>query len=348
VEPCEYDGRPAISLEQIPKDAKCRLVVRDIGDMRVKLAVRHSADNAASRLNQHLDRALGQLPAEIQALVDTKAAEDAAQWLLHVVSPREAMETYRREIEEPVVALVNVRNEFGGPAGDQSRVWTTYQPESIDETELVDEMSAQLANDLQKIFTWQNVWRVGGRAGSATESDFKLTVTRRNASQAIAPGDDPNVLIVGDKIRITLSNEGIDDWWITLLHLDPHFGISVWLTDSIAARGTFRPLDINVTGDSHGPEGLVLLATPMASERLNPDYKSLEQTPLGEHAVFRNLRGAPLTPFGRLLAGAATGRGMRGLALEAPDQPQVLMRSWITLPAADSAIDRQAAVEDVP
>jgi hypothetical protein len=348
VEPCDYDGRPAIALKQISKDAQCRLVVRDIGDMRVKLAVRHSADNAASRLNQHVDRALGQLPAEIQALVDTKPAEDTAQWLLHVVSPREAMESYRREIEEPVVALVNVRNEFGGPAGDQSRVWTTYQPESIDETELVDEISAQLANDLQKIFTWQNVWRVAVRAGASTESDFKLDVTRLNARQTRTAADDPNVLMVGDRISIKLTNEGIDDWWITLLHLNPHFGIKVWITESIAAKGTFGPRTINVKGKSLGPDGLVLLATPMASERLNPDYKSLEQTPLGEHGVFRNLRGAPLTPFGRLLAGAATGRGMRGLALEAPDQPQVLMRSWITLPAADSAIDRQAAVEDVP
>lgn len=332
VEPCEHGAKPAVTLDRLPKDAHCRLLVREIGDMRVKLGVRHSSDPVALPLNQVTDQALLQLPAEIRSLVDRTEVESTAAWLLHVVSPSEASNVYGRKLDKPAVVLVQTSKQ-SGDTSSALKIWTTYSTETLRDAKQIESLSAQLANDLQKIFTWQNIWRVAGRTGGSGDSDLTLEVSRRDPPPAGGPPRDPNILHLGERISVTISNDGIDNWWITLLHLDPHFGIDVWLNESIDGKRKFkRPINATLSGKSLGPEGIVLLAAPMAVQKQKPDYTSLEQTPLGDHGQFRSMKGASLTPLGRLLAGASLDKGTRGSEGDSPEHTQIVMRSWLTLP----------------
>jgi len=299
--------------------------------MRVKLGVRHSSDPVAAPLNRIADQAIVQLPQEIQALVDCSPTESKADWVLQVLSPADAAKYYQRKVEQPSMVLLKAAGQSGDPSSSE-KFWTTYLLEPTAEAKQIEGLSAQLANDLQKIFAWQNVWRVAGRAANPAGSDLKLEIIRQHTDPAGTPARDPNMLHLGEKISIKLCNEGIDDWWITLLHLDPHFGIDVWINDSIQGKRAYKDISATLSGKSLGPEGIVLLATPMAAQKQRPDYKSLEQTPLGDQGSFRSMKASSATPLGKLMAGASLGKRTRGPELDLPDQPQVIMCSWLTLP----------------
>ena len=76
-------------------------------------------------------------------------------------------------------------------------------------------------------------------------------------------------------------NAGHEDLWVTLLYLDPNFGIQEIPVGFLAAGDAMRPLRTDVTAESFGNEGLVALAVPMRDRRDRPDFRFLLQEPLG-------------------------------------------------------------------
>src|SRR5690606_13934461 len=94
-----------------------------------------------------------------------------------------------------------------------------------------DRLAARLALDLQKVFKWQSVWRIAGEcagapgtgAGPALALDIHLLDGPDDREGTPLAG---RVLHPGDWIEIRLRNAGPEALWVTLLYLDPNFGIS--------------------------------------------------------------------------------------------------------------------------
>ena len=73
VKPAAYRGKPAPDARQLPDLGRCELVSRDFGDMRVKLFAGDSPAVAA---------ALAAVAQEVREMINTRVAEDEAEWVL--------------------------------------------------------------------------------------------------------------------------------------------------------------------------------------------------------------------------------------------------------------------------
>ena len=144
------------------------------------------------------------------------------------------------------------------------------------------------------------------------------------------------ILRSGQEMEFRLKNEGDQDLWVTLLYLDANLKIEVFESNVIQRRKSWSPIQTTITvkGDSFGREGMVVFAIPTAVQREEPNFKFLEQEPLGVATRISCSAGdVPKTPFGKLLAAAAFGRTTRGdLIRQVPTTPAILSHSWILVP----------------
>jgi hypothetical protein len=333
VEPCAFtqDQKevPAVSADKLPDRARCRVVQQSFGDMRVKLAV--APDQQANTLKA----ALGLLDKRVASLVDTVPDEGKADWVLRtaeVEKTRKAVlwqgegrtlldpKREREDAEKSRVAGQPVpRTAFGGyPADDPEKLAT------------------DLNRDLQKIYKWQNVWRIAGTLGDsgAEGNDYglKLEVVKLQGDKEAGPLRD-NTVDPGQRIEIRLKNEGNEDLFVTLLYLDANFGIQSVFSDSVEKKQGVTKKG-TITEGAVGTEGLVVFAVPLAaSGKTKPSFDFLEQKPLGR--VDDKKKGIPPnTPFGQLMAAAAFGETRaKGFEPDVATNPAIVARSWVTRPA---------------
>lgn len=336
VAPCDFRDKPAIAIKDLPERAYCKIVYRDLGDLRVKLALSDSASDPGLRTLAR--QSLDELPDDIRALVDTSAPAEKAEWFLEVVTPEESLERYGKSLTRPGAVLVqNLAKSAPRGTADKPKVWVAYDPLAAGESQRVEEFADQLSGDLQKIFTWQNTWRVAESAAPTVgEADLSLEISRLDDSDQVVEVNPAN-LAAGDRVRILVNNRGLDDWWLTLLYLGPDLEIKALHIDkSIGAGKSFRPLSGRLEGNL-GNSGFILLAAPIRKVKIEPSYSALVQTGLGSSERGRAIAILPSNPLARLIAGAGIGKGARGFEVESPEQPQVLLRSWITVPKTSPA-----------
>jgi hypothetical protein len=296
--------------------------------MRVKLAV--GQDQQANALKA----ALGLLDKRVAALVTTIPDEARADWVLktaEVEKTRKAIlwqgegrklldpNQEKEEAEKSRVAGQPVpRMAFGGyPVNDPK------------------ELAGDLNRDLQKIYKWQNIWRIAGTVADGTASGnnygLAMEVVKLDGDREAGPLRETAV-DPGQRIEIRLKNEGNDDLFVTLLYLDANFGIQTVFSDSIEKK---QPVSVKgtITKDGAGTEGLVVFAVPLSAAGKNkPSFEFLEQEPLG--LVDEKKKGTPPpTPFGQLMAAAAFGDTTpRGFQKDVATNPAILARSWVTRP----------------
>jgi|GEM_PF-843955 len=347
VESCDYRGREAMRLEPAHAGSVCRIVMRDLGNMRVRVSIRKSEE--AHGANERLAAAVSKLSAEIVPLVEWVSAEEdsaGADWQLQVVSAAEARRAYALTLPEPTLLLVQGDAGAIEPETEPSPGITAQpgsDPKVLARYAVNNEeaLMQDLERDLQKIFTWRNIWRIAGNLGdsnSASESDIELEVRALGGRESGEPLRKTH-LHAGQRIEVQIRNAGLDDYWVTLLFLDAQMGIQEWVSGAIRSQSTFRPLRARINGEPSGTEGIVLLASPLRVHKNQPDFSILLQEPLGTKARSRNFVSPPPdTPFGNLLKAAATGKGgTRGLELEHEQNPLVLSWSWISVPTAATA-----------
>ena len=137
----------------------------------------------------------------------------------------------------------------------------------------------------------------------------------------------------GQWLEVRMRNEGLEDYWVTLLFAGADFSIDVWYSDSIRRGESFPPLRAPLDDATPGAEGFIVLAVPMRAEKNQPRFTILKQLALGEDDTGQ-LRAAPQTPFGELLNAAALGGGTRNsnADLDAATNPSISTWSWVTVP----------------
>ncbi len=343
VRPCEFAGRPAVAAGVLPDLGRCEIVSRDFGDLRLRLSL---GDAAA------IKSALADTSAELKAMVNTDVTEATAEWMLRVVTPRQAKGEFGLAgLKEDQVLLL--------PGQGQQQAQREREAASARQIEerlrsagyrlprkiygkypLGDAkaLSGDLERDLPKIFKWRNLWRVAN--GVSTEDENETHGLRFEAGKLKDENDRSGgeplrqpVLHDGQDMEFRIKNEGLDDLAISILYLDANLGISQYWAGSLSRGKALKPLRTRMSAkdDSTGVEGMLVFALPIKQGEL--DLSFLEQQPLQvSDVVKRSADAAPRTPFGKLLAAAAFNQGTRGMERKAPTTPAILIQSWILVP----------------
>ena len=347
VRPCEYPaGKPAVTADKLPADAVCQVVERSVGDFRVKVAVAKPRpvgkdDKEAEARNKRLanvSAAVAGLRQEVKGLIQVVDSEADAGWVLDVEgdqvllkqgigvtlsdeAKRKAMQEAAKERERN--GQPEPPNVFGGYGADD-----------------VKALTRALEVDLQKIFAWENLWRVADSQPKSTAASpgtgLEGDLLRRTNDDK--PGDkvlSGAVVQPGDKTLISLVNNTTDNQWIFLVFLNSDFSIDV----VPRAVKVGKPLEVKtkIAGTTFGREGVVVLAFPQQQYAEAPDLDFLKQEPLHQASRSidekkRDVDRGPDTPFGALMKAAVFGTGKRSTVVDEPSNPTVLSWSWTTVP----------------
>lgn len=331
VEPIAFEQKPAVPSEVLPDRARCEVVARSFGDLRVKLSVIASDQ----RDRDAVRAALRVLPEQVGAQVVEVDDSSRAEWWLQV---------HRGQ--------VLLRHGPGRKPGDDEPNKDDSEPEAqfYERYPLrdADRLSAGLSRDCQKIFKWQNIWRIAGSMGQ--DPSIERGPGLRLEVRTLKGPDDRDgkplvakpIMKPGHWIEVQLFNDGRFDLWVTLLNLDARFGIQEIPIGSIKAGKSTRAERFEVTDDAFGIEGLVAFGVPIESSKDQPNFRFLEQQPLGKPQVIELLRSAaPKTPFGQLMANAAFGSQTRGpLRSQVAAEPQIVSAAWVTVPLESAKTTR--------
>jgi hypothetical protein len=334
VEPCEYDGKEKVGADKLPDGARCRVAQQAFGDMRVVLAVGRPKEAARGNLADQLNKALDQLDDSVKSLVVTTPDEGKADFVLETADvggkPKVVLwQGQGRKLLDPKDEKLEAESSRVAGQPVPRRAFGGYAPDDA------KELAGQLDRDLQKIYKWQNVWRIAGTLNGTAEGNdnygLKLAVEKLDSNKQDAGPLRETFVDPGQHIEIRLTNDGGEDLWVTMLYLDANFGIQKLEVSGAIQKRTGRAMKATINEKSIGTEGLVVFAVPLSVSKSEPNFDFLKQEPLMK-ADGAKAKEVPKTPFGQLLAAAAFGNGARGLEPDAPTNPAVLSMSWVTRP----------------
>lgn len=336
VEPCHLDpttNEQPVPFANLSPEDTCVIYRRDLGDMRIKLFV----------ADESIHSVLASMTSEVREMIESQDKEEKATWLLRLVTPREAANTYGlKEVSENKVFLVHGLGQSTLPNDDLSarrsgspvypRVFGTYS--ATDQASLRDD----LERDLPKLFRWENLWKVSAGAASTDQETHGLVVeVARRKDQSDRTGEPITDGILRDKdfVVFRCRNTGPEPLWVTAFYLEANLGIEI-VSGTSAGAGetiTLRRGQMSINGDSIGQEGLVVFAIPMSVQKTPPDFAMLVQEPLNVAERSKGGdRGGPKSQFEGLLHKAAFNRGTRSFEAESSSTPAILTQAWRLVP----------------
>jgi len=203
---------------------------------------------------------------------------------------------------------------------------------------------------LLKVFKYHNLQRVVGTMerdpNGTLDRSLKLEVyPLKNETPEGKPLTSGSALQPGNRVELRLTNQGIDNLWVTVLCMDSNLRVSVLVSTSMKRDESLQPLRGTITEDGRGRESFVVFALSHRAYREQPNFAFLEQEALGVAETRRRSGSqAPATPFGRFIADTTFGSPGKRTYRSAPGDltnPEIAAFSWITLPAApDSAASK--------
>lgn len=337
--PGEEDKKPAVQPEALPDLARCKLVTQDLGDMRLKVALRAATEkDNATVLN--LEAALERMNKDIRALWTLVKTEADADWVLWV-------EGGKLRIRRGEGQVLDVRDKAEAEAKACMLEFPSAKEYGNYDVADPAKVVLSLERDLQAIYTWQNLWRITCGAGAATELEdlgLKLEILRLGEDgKVLGPIEGVPRLYVNQPMRFILRNTGYKHLSITLLSMDGDCGISV--IPFALPRGKTFDKKVKLDPSSWGKEGVIVLAVPVKETADPVNFEFLEQDPLtllrrstargGDLLAEKDkkIKKAPQNPFTALLRTASLGQGKtRALRFEPETTPNILSQAWITLP----------------
>ena len=316
---------------RIPESARCEILIRNFADMRVKLFT----------TSAEVKKTLDTLYPKTKALFRLMPREDEADWVLRVVTPKEAKTVYGIDgLKEKRVFLVHgegralLPGETVQAASSENRMRKVFGQYAMK-----DNLARDLDIDLPKIFKWENLWRVSSGVNTTGGGSHGLVVEMLNLKDENDVKGEPmkgHLIKDGQDMVWRITNKGANDLWVTAIYLEANLGIEVLYSGGVDNDG--EPINIAGTvttdGDSYGQEGLVVFAVPQLAVGKRPDFSMLEQEPL-KVAPLKNRGewGLPKSPFGKLLGYASfhSEVGSRGFRMRVSSTPAITTRSWIVV-----------------
>lgn len=333
VETCEYNGIAALGPTKLQEAMRSEIISRQMGDLRLKVHVPESDDATLTAMSQRTLKGLK----ELESLVDF-TADKSAPWQLRAVSALESGQQFGIRRVSPQLLLIR-RGEESMTAREEplaDRVWRHYEP---DEPKAI----AAIADDLRKIFTWQNLWRVAGLGTelASPNCEVKVELAKIGGFDDTSGGEllTTPELKTGDYLELRIANEGVDRVWVTLVLLDADFSVTVKDTQQLnrpnEIDSALEPIRFRVQAKQRGPQSVLVIATSAETKLLEkPDYSFLTQTALGATTkpVIDTTRASnsPFETFA-LAVGGQQGQ-FRGDVPASPQNPALVLRSWTTSP----------------
>lgn len=332
VETYEYNGTAALSPTKLLDSMRCEIISRQMGDLRLKVHVPVSDDPLLAEMSQRTLKGLK----ELEALVDF-AADKSAPWQLRAVSALESGQKFGIRRVSPQLLLIR-RGEASMTARQEplaDRVWRHYG-DSKEETAIAD--------DLRKIFTWQNLWRVAGlgKELASPTCEVKVELAKISGFDDTSGGQllTTPELQAGDYLELRIANDGVDRVWVTIVLLDADYSVTVKDTQQLnrpnEIDSALEPIRFRVQAKQRGPQSVLVIATSAETKLLEkPDYSFLTQTGLGAVAKPEiSTTRASSSPFETLALAVGGQQGQfRGDVPASPQNPALVLRSWTTSPA---------------
>jgi len=351
VVPCAFNKTPAVKIEDLPNRARCEIVARDYGDARVKLFLSRSPVVTAAYESMAM---IGEEGKEVLAMMRLVETETDAEWLLRLVTPKEAEAEFglkkltgdhvllvrgtgRKLTPEEVAAEVK-RTE----AGQQRRVYGVYPVgDPKKEPMALDNLGGLMARDLPKLFRCQNLWRTATGTAEARGGDnykVSLQLAKQPSEKAVGPGETlyggviPNNTVIDFRVK----NGSKQDVWVVAVYLDAEMEITVYDVVPLEAGGKAdltRGVIEKKPGE-FGQEGMVLFVIPQTTGSQKPNFKFLEQSALkeGKRGDIPSLPRGGRTPFEELLGASVVGAGSRAPRPVTDTTPAVVSGSWVVVP----------------
>ena len=320
---CPYADKAAVDVATLPNLAICKIVQQELGDMRLSIRLELGTTEQRTLVKNQLSG----LPRSIKNVLNV--TDKQADWHLRIVTPKEARDGFGLTCQDTSVLLLRaeewaIQRDVVQPR--RQKIYGNYSLSGKNWANL-------LGNDLKKIFVWQNLWRVTGQ-GNGDSHALELNLLRL-AKVRDPSGGKPlqsTQLHPGQILQIRMKNNALEDYWITLLYMDAHFGIDIWAQGALAKQAERKPLTFGLSDTSFGPEGIIVIALPRKQYDQPPDFDFLKQQPLGVQTIERATAPPAKTPFERILRTATFGQGTRSWQMESPTNPQILSWSWTTVP----------------
>lgn len=319
VEPCAYDGRPAVA--ELPPNGLCKLVYRDLGDMRVRVAVDrlgHENEPGLARLAEALANrqkqpdALFQLSPELRGAHWAVQLRDGEYWLLPA---------------DQATAL-------GKLPGDVTRFRI---PSPADDEQLAEALNraARVHNLLALAEPIASAPSLGGpQEDFAVAFEMVRLRDKTDRQGTPLPGGRPVTLRPNDWVAWRIYNRGVSDAFVTLLFIDSHLAISPLFPsrnsvgqNRIPAGKEYLTRPARITATTTGHEQIVAIAVKAGSNDVPVDFLFLSQPSLD--LAFATRGGGDDSPLARLLKTANYRVGhTRGAAMEDLSTYCVRFISW--------------------
>lgn len=337
VVPIAHDGAEVPKPEALADGSRCTVVVRDFGDLRLKVALQ--SERSRGEIETHargegpanLARALEALDEQPKGLVEWVGSAAEAQWLVRAVGSEVLL--------VPAAGWSLARYARGGEV-----------PTAPPQFTLGDSTEA-LRSALVKIAGAQHLLSLAGSStlGAATANGGLVDVELlefEDGTPTPMSYRGGRVLRAGERIAIRVRNSSDAEVDVTLLFVDSAYGIQALYPtvrgnqhnrlapgDEFSYPGSLpgsQQESVPITEDTIGPEQVIVIAVLAEGESRRADFSYLQQDGL----QLRTRGEAERSPLQRLLDRARYGDGgTRGLGDTEVSRYSVRALHWQTLPA---------------
>lgn len=316
VEPCQYDHESLVAADLLPAPARCELAYAAVEALKMTIGIvpRDPSDSGANC--DAFEQVIGNLAAERGAIFRLAAAGEAPDAFV-VVRGDEA--SLRRTWAPAEAADDDHPRQFPAAA------FGPFRAEAGASAPIALALRAMAkAINLRSIATSDNEVVIGDPEDPAVTLD--VVVERWNPTTEVYDRIDaarPLDVHDGDKLRVSVANQGDRPVDVTILYIESAFRIrSYFPTERQVLQGAAntrivrgeRPAIANFTinDETTGLEDVLIIATLPRPGSPPQNFVFLEQPGLTSDRGDDDARSALKTPAGQLLATLGFGRGDRG------------------------------------
>lgn len=325
-------------LNSLPENSTCRVVSRPIGEGRVALRV-------ATRHTQIL-RTMRDAAESPEAVFYLSDQDESADWVLMDLPSKTGNGSHHPEVvllPTSSIHLLVSGNNYQKTLANGGIPHVFYSPDLMANPDLAGN---RIANDLDRIVAWRNLWRLAGEYSASsplvTKRDTQMEVRRLAGPSDHSEGTDLNQssLKVGDTVLLRVVNKSYEPYWYVVFFLNKRCGIQHVTTDTIRGRNyQVKSEDVvredvlrfAINEECKGTNGFVVIAVSVEEHPNRPNYALISQDGLGSPTKRGTLAGLkPTTLFEETLSHSIDTPQLFRSSKSSPDNPQISSWSWVT------------------
>lgn len=273
--PVAYRGKPALKTEDIPKGSFARVIqVAPQYALRVSVDARDCKEPCGpSEVVNKLRKSKEGVPG---ATITWADAPDTGDVMLRLLPDR---------IILLPPSLQGVNCASSATTCQQGAALLGDPSEQGGDSKLHD----KLTESLQAVARTTNLLRIAASlpqaGGNNSRLEVALKVVAKDGKEIPYSSDQVPILHAGDRITVSLRNNGLVPVDVTMLYVDARYGINVLFPGGAGASNRLEPranydFDVDVTDDTFGLERMLTIAVEAAKTQERADFSFLAQPSL--------------------------------------------------------------------